>query len=84
MVARTIVPFQLPVSPLKGWEVGEESSGCQSAGLWCLQGQHDKNSVGSDSPMRISLVSRQLSHRNKAEAVEKLLNSYSQYVHVLP
>lgn len=74
-VSLTIVPFLFPVSPLKGGEIGRESSGCQSVGLWCLQGQHDKNSIGSDSSMHISLVSRQLFHRNRTEAVQELLNN---------
>lgn len=80
----TTVPFLLLVSGLKGEDTGEESSGCQSAGLSCLQGQRDENSAGSGSAVPISLVSRQLPHRNKTGAVEKPLSNYSQFVHVLP
>lgn len=80
----TAVPFLLLVSGLKGEDIGEESSGCQSAGLSRFQGQHDENSAGSGSSVRISPVSRQLPHRNKTGAVEKPLNNYSQYVHFLP
>lgn len=67
----TAVAFLLLVSELKGEDTGEGSSGCQPAGLSCLQGQHDENSAGSGSSVRISLVSRQLPHRNKTGAVEK-------------
>lgn len=80
---RSTVPFLLLISRLKGEDIGEESSGCQFAGLSCLQGQHDENSAGSGSSERISLVSRQLPHRNKTGAVEKPLSNNSHYVHVL-
>lgn len=69
---------------MKSREAGEVSSGCLSAGLWRLQGQHGKNLVGSDSSLCVSFVSRQLPLRNETVTVEKLLNSCLQYVYVLP
>lgn len=69
---------------MKSREAGEVSSGCLSAGLWRLQGQRGKNSVGSDSSLCVSFVSRQLPPRNETVTVKKLLNSCLQCMYVLP
>lgn len=81
----TTVPFLLLVPRLKG-EGGRWRGRLWLPVCWVVvsPGQHHENSAGSGSSLRISLVSSQLPHRNKARAVENLLNNYSQYVRVLP